>query len=107
MCRCRPRRPASVAFVAFALLPLAPRAPCRPYCRAAVSLLLLLLLLPLLLLLLPIQAVLLPRGLGRSGEALRTSIEFKNAVDASYFSHCTSGFVPPDAHVVLVEVNMQ
>ena len=69
--------------------------------------LLLLLLLPLLLLLLPIQAVLLPRGIGRSGEALRTSIEFKNAVDASYFSHCTSGFVPPDAHVVLVEVNMQ
>ena len=52
-----------------------------------------------------LQAVLLLRGLGRCGEALRTSIQFKNAVDASYFAHCTSGFVPPDAHVVLVEVD--
>ena len=25
-------------------------------------------------------------------------------MDASYFTHCTSGFVPSDAHVVLIEV---
>ena len=51
-----------------------------------------------------LQAVLQPRGLGRGGDVLATSIQFKNAVEASYFSHCTSGLVPAGAHVVLIEV---
>jgi len=51
-----------------------------------------------------LQAVLLPRALGRGGDVLATSIQFKNAAEASYFSHCTRSLVPADAHVVLVEV---
>jgi hypothetical protein len=35
---------------------------------------------------------------------LATSLQFKNAAEASYFSHCTRSLVPADAHVVLVEV---
>ena len=79
-------------------------AACCCLLAAACLLLLLLLCLPLFVAVL-LQAALLLRGIGRCGEALRTSIQFKNAVDASYFAHCTSGFVPPDAHVVLVEVD--
>ena len=51
-----------------------------------------------------LQAVLVPRGLWFGGDAVATTINTKNAVDASYFSHCTGGFVPADAHIVLVEV---
>jgi hypothetical protein len=38
------------------------------------------------------------------GFGFEVEVQFKNAVRVDYFSHCTSSYVPRDAHVVLLEV---